>query len=155
MNTNYVLKWKKNTIRLLSRVFWESNEIQFTSVAQSCLTFCDPMNRSTPGLPVHHQLLEFTQTHVHGARDVIQPSHPLSSTSLQTYNKMKLFSIKKEGWGALQHREILTLLLNKLIMKGKILYDFTYIRNLDGQIQRQKVEGCFPEVRASRREWGV
>ena len=45
--------------------------------------------------------------------------------------------------------------MNKLIMKGKILYDFTYIRNLDGQIQRQKVEGCFPEVRASRREWGV
>ena len=72
---------KKNTIRLLSRVFWESNEIQFTSVAQSCLTFCDPMNRSTPGLPVHHQLLEFTQTHVHRVSDAIQSSHPLSSPS--------------------------------------------------------------------------
>ena len=50
-------------------------------VTQSCLTLCDPMNRSTPGLPVHHQLLEFTQTHVHQVRDAIQPSHPLSYPS--------------------------------------------------------------------------
>ena len=55
--------------------------IQFSSVAQQCLTFCDPMNRSTPGLPVHHQLPEFTQTHVHWISDAIQPSHPLSSSS--------------------------------------------------------------------------
>ena len=50
-------------------------------VAQSCLTLCDPVNRSTPGLPVHHQLPEFTQTHVHRVGDAIQPSHPLSSPS--------------------------------------------------------------------------
>ena len=55
------------------------SSIQFSSVAQSCLTLCDPMNRSTPGLPVHHQLPEFTQTHVHQIGDAIQPSHPLSS----------------------------------------------------------------------------
>ena len=55
--------------------------IQFSSVAQSCPTLCDPMNRSTPGLSVHHQLLELTQTHVHRVSDVIQPSHPLSSPS--------------------------------------------------------------------------
>ena len=55
--------------------------IQFSSVAQSCLTLCDPMNRSTPGLPVHYQLPEFTQTHVHRVGDAIQPSHPLSSPS--------------------------------------------------------------------------
>ena len=54
---------------------------QFSSVAQSCPTLCDPMNRSTPGLPVHHQLLEFTQTHVHRVSDAIQPSHPLMSPS--------------------------------------------------------------------------
>ena len=54
---------------------------QFSSVTQSCLTLCDPMNRSTPGLPVHHQLPEFTQTHVHRVGDAIQPSHPLSSPS--------------------------------------------------------------------------
>ena len=55
---------------------------QFSSVAQSCLTLCDPMNCSTPGLPVYHQLPEFTQTHVHRVCDAIQPSHPLSSPSL-------------------------------------------------------------------------
>ena len=52
-----------------------------SSVAQSCLTLCDPMNRGTPGLPVHHQLPEFTQIHVHQVSDAIQPSHPLSSPS--------------------------------------------------------------------------
>ena len=57
------------------------NSLQFSSVAQSCLTLCDPMNHSTPGLPVHHQLPEFTQTHVHQVGDAIQPSHPLSSPS--------------------------------------------------------------------------
>ena len=55
--------------------------VQFYSVTQSCPTFCDPMNQSTPGLPVHHQLPEFTQTHVHQVRDAIQSSHPLSSPS--------------------------------------------------------------------------
>ena len=53
--------------------------VQFSSVAQLCPTLCDPMNHSTPGLPVHHQLSEFTQTHVHRVSDAIQPSHPLSS----------------------------------------------------------------------------
>ena len=52
---------------------------QFSSVSQSCVTLCDPMNYSTPGFPVHHQLSEFTQTHVHQVSDPIQPSHPLSS----------------------------------------------------------------------------
>ena len=58
-----------------------TSSVQFSSVAQSCPTLCDPMNCSTPGLPVYHQLLEFTQTHVHQASDAIQPSHPLSSPS--------------------------------------------------------------------------
>ena len=54
---------------------------QFSSVTQSCPTLCDPMNRSTPGLPVHHQLPGFTQTHVHQVSDAIQPSRPLLSPS--------------------------------------------------------------------------
>ena len=62
-------------------VFQFSISVQFSSVAQSCPTLCDPMNCSTPGLPVHHQLPEFTQTHVHQVGDAIQPSHPLSSPS--------------------------------------------------------------------------
>ena len=60
--------------------------VQFSSVAQSCLSLCDPMNRSTPGLPVHHQLPDFTQTHVHRVGDAIQPSHPLSSPSPPALN---------------------------------------------------------------------
>ena len=55
--------------------FYVPNFIQFHSVAQSCPTLCNPMNRSTPGLPVHHRLPEFTQTHVHWVGDAIQPSH--------------------------------------------------------------------------------
>ena len=55
--------------------------VQLSSVPQSCLTLCDPMNHSTPGLPVHHQFPEFTQTHVHWVGDPIQPCHPLSSPS--------------------------------------------------------------------------
>ena len=59
---------------------------QFSSVAQSCPTLCDPMNCSTPGLPVHHQLPEFTQTHVHQVGDATQLSHPLSSPSPPALN---------------------------------------------------------------------
>ena len=56
---------------------YKISSVQFSSVAQLCPTLCDLMNRSTPGLPVHHQLLEFTQTHVHHVSDAVQPSHPL------------------------------------------------------------------------------
>ena len=59
---------------------------QFSSVAQSCPTLCDPVNLSTPGLPVHHQLPEFTQTHVHRVSGAIQPSHPLLSPSPPALN---------------------------------------------------------------------
>ena len=60
-------------------------DLQFSSVAQLCPTLCDPMT-GTPGLPVHHQLLELTQTHVHHVSDAIQPSHPLSSPSPPAFN---------------------------------------------------------------------
>ena len=56
------------------------SSVQFSSVAQSCPTLCNPMNSSTPGLPVHHQLPEFTQTHVHQVSDAIQPSFPASGS---------------------------------------------------------------------------
>ena len=58
----------------------------FSLVAQSCPTLCNPMNRSMRGLPVHHHLPEFTQTHVHQVRDAIQPSHPLSSPSSSAFS---------------------------------------------------------------------
>ena len=60
--------------------------LQFSSVAQSCLTLCDPMDCNTLGFPVHHQLLEFTQTHVHRVDDAIQPFCPLSSPSPPAFN---------------------------------------------------------------------
>ena len=60
--------------------------VQFSSVAQSCPTLCDPMDCSTPGLPVHHQLPEFTHTHVHRVGDAIQPSHPLLTPSPPFFN---------------------------------------------------------------------
>ena len=83
----WLLSWYNHIVKCLpqrpqgsqSNIFTIS--VQFSSVAQSCPTLCDPMNRSTPGLPVHHQLPEFTQTHVYWVGDAIQPSHPLSSPS--------------------------------------------------------------------------
>ena len=75
------LKWQFSCINYIHNVVNLFSSVQFSSVAQSCLTFFDPMNRSMPGLPVHHQLPEFTQTHVHRVGDAIQPSHPLSAPS--------------------------------------------------------------------------
>ena len=72
-------------IYLAVHLIWASS-VQFSSVAQSCPTLCNPMNCSTPGLLVHHQLWEFTQTHVHRVGDAIQPSHPLSSPSPPAHN---------------------------------------------------------------------
>ena len=68
------------------RVLFKLHSVQFSSVAQLCLTLCNPMNRSTPGLPVHHQLPEFTQTHVHRVCDAIRSSHPLLSPSPPALN---------------------------------------------------------------------
>ena len=71
-------KWKSKLQWDITSHRSEWSSVQFSLVTQSCLTLCHPMNCSTPGLPVHHQLLEFTQTHVHRVGDAIQPSHPLS-----------------------------------------------------------------------------
>ena len=76
--------------------------LQFSSVAQSCLTFCDPMDCSTPGFPVHHQLLEFPQTHVHWVGDAIQPSHPLSSPSPPAFSLSQHQDLFK--WVSLSHQ---------------------------------------------------
>ena len=65
----------------ISEKIYHHQSVQFSSVTQLWLTLCDSMNRSTPGLPVHHQLPEFTQTHVRRVGDAIQPSHPLPSVS--------------------------------------------------------------------------
>ena len=71
--------------------------VQFSSVAQSCLTLCDPVNDSTPGLPVHHQHPELTQTHVHWVGDAIQPSHPLLFPSPPAPNPSQLRVFSNES----------------------------------------------------------
>ena len=70
-------------------VKWDFSRVQFSSATQSYTTLCDPMNSSMPGLPVHHHLPEFTQTHVHRVSEAIQPSHPLSSPSPPAPNPSK------------------------------------------------------------------
>ena len=80
----YLLIKDFNQVLILKvcKLFWNEplrGAFHFSSVTQLCPTLCDSMNRSTPGLPVHHQLLEFTETHIHRVGDAIQPSHPLSS----------------------------------------------------------------------------
>ena len=81
----YTAKWFSYAyihISILFQILFHMGySVQFSSVAQLCLTLCDPINFSTPGLPVYQQLPEFTQTHVHCVSDAIQPSHPLSSPS--------------------------------------------------------------------------
>ena len=80
--------WSPHTIapRFYSKsIHCNKEPVQCSSVIQSCLTLCDPMDCSMPGLAVHHQLPEFTQTHVHWVGDAIQPSHPLSSPSPSTF----------------------------------------------------------------------
>ena len=88
----HLLLWQADSSPLsyLSRII----SVQFSSVAQLCPNLCDLMNRSTPGLPVHHQLPEFIQTHVHQVGDAIQPSHPLSSPSPPTsiFPSIRVFS---------------------------------------------------------------
>ena len=79
-----LMRWMKLEPIIQSEVSQKEKHqysIRSDQISQSCLTLCDPMNRSTPGPPVHHQLPEFTQTHVHRVCDAIQPSHPLASPS--------------------------------------------------------------------------
>ena len=82
--------WVENVIQPSHPLYYlwktRSQSLQFSSVTQSCPTLCHPMNRSMPGLPVHHHLPEFTQIHIHQVGDAIQPSHPQSSPSPPAHN---------------------------------------------------------------------
>ena len=80
--------WNLNriTVQMLGKKINSKSTAQFSSVAQSCLTLCNPMDGSMPGLPVNHQLQELAQTHVHQVSDAIQPSHPPSPPSLPTFS---------------------------------------------------------------------
>ena len=80
--------------------------VQFSSVTQLCPTLCNPMNRSMPGLPVHHQLPEFTQTLVHGVSDAIQPSHPLVLNLVTPGEFFKFFFFGERPSKVLQMKEL-------------------------------------------------
>ena len=87
--SQYSREWKDITQtgrKYLQRRYLIKHSVHFSSIAQSCPTLCNPMDCSTPGLPVHYQLLELTQTHVHWVGDAIQPSHLLLSVSPHTFN---------------------------------------------------------------------
>ena len=85
--------WWNDFLRERKNPESELSSVQFTSVTQSCPPLCNPINRSTPGLPVHHQLPESTQTHVHWVSDTIQSSHPLSSPSPSAPNPSQCQSL--------------------------------------------------------------
>ena len=97
------------------------NSVQFSSVAQSCPTLCDLMNCSTPGLPVHHQLLEFTQTHVHWVSDAIQLSHLLSSPSPPAPNLSQHQGLFQ--WVNSSHEKVTQLYINIYII---FVYSFLF-----------------------------
>ena len=82
----HLLHWQAGFFLPLEPLGKPTNVNRFSSVAQLCPSLCDPMDCSTPGLPVHHQLPEFTQTHVHRVGDAMRPSHPLSSPSPPAFN---------------------------------------------------------------------
>ena len=93
-NARGIIPKRTGRITKLEGVF---SSAQFSSVAQLCPSLCDPRNCSTPGLPIHHQLQEFTQTHVHWVGDAIQPSHPLSSPSPPAPNPSQHQSLSSES----------------------------------------------------------
>jgi len=157
-------KWMVKQLWVVKHSYHE-HSVQFSSGAQSCLILFDPMNRSMPGLPVHHQLPEFTETHVHRVSDAIQPPHPLSSPSPPAPNpshsaiKSNALLIHVTTWMKLQG--VNAKWKTKSITKVYILYDSIYIISLNWQNYRNKENRSMTdrnlggEGRVGRKEMGV
>ena len=146
-------RWKQPQYPL--RDEWKNKmwSVQFSSVTQLCLTLCDLMDYSTPGLPVHHQLLEFIQTHVHWVGDATQPSHPLSSPSPVAFNLSQHQGLCK--WVSSSHQVAKVLYTwyihamryhSGLKLKGILTYTRTWIKlediMLSDKIKSQKDKYC-------------
>ena len=122
-------KWQPTPVFLLGesheqRSLMGYKSVQFSSVTQLCPTLWDLMDRSTPGLPVHHQLLEFTQTHVHWTDDAIQPSHPLSSPSPPAFNLSQYQGLFKWVSSSYQVTKVLEFQLQHQSFQWTIRTDF-------------------------------
>ena len=94
--------WRILVPRSAGSLNTQKGAVQFSSVAQSCPTLCNPMDCSTPGFPVHHQFLKLAQTHIHQVVDAIQPSHPLSSPSPPAFNLSQIQGLFK--WVSSSHQ---------------------------------------------------
>ena len=123
----YPLYWA--TILLWFQQTLTHSVSQFSSVTQSRTTLCDPMDCSMPGLPVHHQLPEFTETHIHWVGDAIQPSHPLSSPSPPTFNLSQHQGLFK--WVSSSHQEAKVLEFQHQSFQWIFRTDFFRIDRLD------------------------
>ena len=120
--------------------------VQFTSVTQSCLTLCDPMDCNTPGFPVHHQLLELTQTHVPQVGDAIQPSHPLSSPSPPAFNPSQQQGLFK--WVSSSHQVAKVLkfqLQSASVLPMNITNDYQYLILIKVQVYLKDIAGLIPD----------
>ena len=95
--------WVMSPLRASWLDYLVFRSVKFSSVPQSCPALCDPMDCSTPGFPVHHQLLELAQTHGHGVGDAFQPSHPLSSPSHPAFKGAVSFAVQGTLKSLLQH----------------------------------------------------
>ena len=126
----------KTQRKIKPNIFWpivyhlrcniKNDSVQFISVAQSCLTLCNPMDCSTLGFPIHHQLPEFTQTRVHRVGDAIQPSHPLSSPSFPAFNLSKHQGLFKWLSSLHQVAKVLEFQLQHQSFQWTLRTDFLY-----------------------------
>ena len=115
----------RNNLSVWSSVMYNHknlHSIQFSSVTQLCPTLCDPMDCSTPGLPVHHQLQDLAQTHAHGVGDAIQPSHPLSSPSPLAFSLGQHKGLSQ--WVSSSHQEAKVLQLQHPSFQWVVRVDF-------------------------------
>ena len=146
-------RWKQPQYPSMDEWISKMWSVQFSSVAQLCLTLCEPMDYSTSSLPVHHQLLEFTQTHVHWVGDAIQPSHPLLSPSPPAFNLSQHQGLFK--WISSSHQVAKVLYTwyihamrhhSGLKIKGILTYTRTWIKlgdiMLSDKIKSQKDKYC-------------
>ena len=132
----------------------EVSSVQFSSVAQSCPTLCDPMNCSMPGLPVHHQLPEFTQTHVHRVCDAIQPSHPLLSPSPPAPNPSQHF-LNSEG----KFRPIDPCILLSTVPSGLLNWSCQFLNVMSNVSKTKNWRFCYRFLRGIKKDivlvWGL